>query len=79
MTVPGATLQQRLHGLSKRHHHYQELKLQEELASVIWPKAQIPGGCQHPAWYHSQAFIWECQQLCLPLHGTDCWLKKGHF
>lgn len=56
--------------------NYQELKLQEELASVIWPKAPLPGGCQDTAWYHSQAFIWETL-TALPLHVTDCWLKKG--
>lgn len=32
--------------LSKCNQYHQELKLQEELASVIWPKAQLPRGCQ---------------------------------
>lgn len=32
--------------LSKCNQYHQELKLQEELASAIWPKAQLPRGCQ---------------------------------
>lgn len=32
--------------LSKCNQYHQELNLQEELASVIWPKAQLPRGCQ---------------------------------
>lgn len=41
-----ATLKHHSYELSKHNHPHQELQLQEELVSVIWPKAQVPGGCQ---------------------------------